>query len=82
MHLEIYAIRHLLLFKSSSSSSVDQGIVDCRSSPAGSFWVVHTLSSAETCLFGPIHSWTWLEKDLCGLPGVPGVVGVGGSYKA
>ena len=42
------------------------------------FWVVHTLSSTETCLFGPIHSWTWLEKDLCGLPRVPsGVGGVG-----
>ena len=43
------------------------------------FWVVHTLSSSETCLFGPIHSWTWLEKDLCSLPGVPrGGVGGGG----
>ena len=39
MHLEIYAIfkAFIWLLKSSSSSSlVDQGVVDCRSSPSGS----------------------------------------------
>ena len=40
MHLEIYAIlkAFIWLLKSSSSSSslVDQGAVDCRSSPTGS----------------------------------------------
>ena len=37
MLLEIYAIlkAFIWLLKSSSSSSFDQGIVDCRSSPAG-----------------------------------------------
>ena len=37
MHLEIYAIlKAFMALKLSSSSSFDQGIVDCRSSPAGS----------------------------------------------
>ena len=49
----------------SSSSSVDRTAVDI------SNW--HGLGQCArcyTCFLGSIHSWTWLENDLCSLFGV------------
>lgn len=62
---KIYLAICLILF-TSSSLSVDWRIVDCKSSATG---LVLGISSSEECLFRSIHSdWTWLVKDLCGLP--------------
>ena len=43
-------------------------------------WAVHIMSSFEKFLLGSIHSWTWLEMDLCGLAG--GLLALEGSHNA